>query len=522
VLLPSFPEDYGSEDQLIQDIRSFLDKWHEQRSKKERELDIAYVFTTWIYDLLSEVPYRRSIGRWGEGKTAWIDTVGSICYRPMYTAGCSSEASLRRTFDLWRGTALIDEADFSHSDLYAAVVKMLNVGFSKMHGYYRCCDENDASKVLSFYVYGPKLLATRESFKDTALESRCLTFPAFENITPKPLYRMDMFNKEALSLRNKLLLWRLKNYHIFKEKASKLEDVQLINELFKGVDVKSRIKQILTPLALISNELKDGIVNLAKELSEELKALDPEAEFEEEVKAAVISLKKRDQVEPLNVLNLYREGGSTFRIKVKDLAEVMLQADLKEEKINPGSLRGLTTKLGLFFRRIGIKVKQEDRGYNYAYIPEEWLNLPSDSGSKGSNVQHFKEEECFWGKCSYCGMEGTIEGSVDGYYVCGKCFEENTKKEEQEQKEPLGGTIKGSTTFNVQPSLASPPADLKSLEVPPNLDIEVQRLDPQDFVKTTCAYCNQDTTIVAYLGAWPICFDCLKQQLEEAKKRWQA
>jgi hypothetical protein len=163
---------------------------------------------------------------------------------------------------------------------------------------------------------------------------------------------MDMFSKEALSLRNKLLLWRLKNYHIFKDKASRLEDVQLINELFKGVDVKSRIKQILTPLALISNELKDGIVNLAKELSEELKALDPEAEFEEEVKAAVISLRRRDKVEPLNVLNLYREGGSTFRIKVKDSAEAMLQADLKEgEKINPGSLRGLTTKLGLFFRR---------------------------------------------------------------------------------------------------------------------------------------------------------------------------
>ncbi|MEM4204789.1 MAG: hypothetical protein QXS54_12025, partial [Candidatus Methanomethylicaceae archaeon] len=338
-------------------------------------------------------------------------------------------------FDLWRGTALIDEADFSHSDLFAVITKILNVGWSRDHGFYRCCDDKDPTKVLSFYVYGPKLLATRENFKDTALESRCLTFTAFENVELKPLYRMEKFKAQALKLRNKLTLWRFRNYHNFKSKVHELENTELLKELYEDVEVKSRIKQVLTPLTLISQELKDGIITLAKEVSEALNTTDPEVEFEGEIKQALQELmeKQPELITPLHELHSYSSPSegvnpsvtplhdshlysnppegvtSIFKVKIKDLAQTMLMQS--EGEIGGRALRGLATKLSLFFRSYGFKVRKEERNLSFVYIPEPWLHLkggtnkgvksvkgvkgvteaelkpPTNMGSKGSNVQ---------------------------------------------------------------------------------------------------------------------------------------
>jgi hypothetical protein len=285
VLLPSRVEEYGSDEQLFNDILTFLNHWHEQGDGWERVVDVLYVFQTWVYDVFPQIAYRRALGRWGSGKSAWLVTVGSVCYRPMILAGCDSEASLRRTFDLWRGTALIDEADFSNTSLYATMVKILNIGSSRETGWYRCCDENDPKKILSFYVFGPKLLATRSWFKDTALESRCLTFISMEGSGEAPMFRAEKFKEWAQSLRNRLLLWRFRNRERIRGEAAQLEKNGLFKEVFEN-GVEKRIAQIMLPFIILFKEkgIVDLIKNMAVQKTEELKSLDEEEWLDEELR----------------------------------------------------------------------------------------------------------------------------------------------------------------------------------------------------------------------------------------------
>jgi len=265
--------------------------------------------------------------------------VGSICYRPMILAGCDSEASLRRTFDLWRGTALIDEADFNNSSLYAYIVKILNIGFSRDTGWYRCCDENDPKKILSFSVYCPKLLVTRNRFKDLAIESRCLTFISIEGSGEVPLFRAERFKEWAQTLRNKLLLWRFRNYSRIKGEVGQLEKAGLFKKEFEN-GVEKRIAQITLPFLILFKDEKiaDGLKKMAIQKTEELKNIDEDRwiedglrnilrkifeeaekdgdEFKNRPMTGVEKIAEDDSVKVVNEVNVVKEAGKVVLIEV--------------------------------------------------------------------------------------------------------------------------------------------------------------------------------------------------------------
>jgi hypothetical protein len=129
-------------------------------------IDALYVILTYIADLIPICPYLRKYGKYGGGKSTFLKVVGELCYRAFHVPGCSTEAALEELLMRFGGTALIDESDFSRSDLYAPIMKILNIGHDRKLGWYNCCNENDSRKILSFYVYGSKILATRERWKD--------------------------------------------------------------------------------------------------------------------------------------------------------------------------------------------------------------------------------------------------------------------------------------------------------------------------------------------------------------------
>jgi hypothetical protein len=388
VLLPSKAEDYVDEKLLFQEVMNFLNYWHEQPNGFERILDVLYVFMSWIYDALPKLPYRRALGRWGSGKSAWLETVGSICYRPMVLAGCDSEASLRRTFDMWRGTALIDEADFNNSSLYASIVKILNIGFSRDAGWYRCCNDKDPKIIDSFYVYGAKLLATRGEFKDVALESRCLTFIARKGSGEAPLFRADKFKAEALSLRNKLLAWRFRNFQKIVKVMAVLEERGLFKSMFSE-KAEPRVAQIILPLCLMfeSEQLKANLKELVEKKTEEIKALDPEAWLEEEIpgmlkELAQAQLEKLEEEKPgysVSLVSQVSEPGrilspppteKTVAVRVKDVAEKLVG-----DELDGGELKSLAKKISKFIReRLGFTVKRSTGNYVYAYIPASFFS----------------------------------------------------------------------------------------------------------------------------------------------------
>lgn len=242
IKLPSALEDFRNEQELFQEIKSFIHKYLEV-SEEFENMASWYVMFTWVYDAFQEVPYLRAIGDYGTGKSRFLKTIGSLCYRPVFLNGSASVSAVFRIIDTAKGTLAFDEADFSRSDTTSEIIKILNSGFQTETPVLR--SEEKKGKKGKMYdpqpynVFGPKILATRKEFADAALESRCLTFSMQERTRKDiPSNLNEDFEVEVLAIRNKLLAFR---FH-------KLSQGVSLQELPEEIDIESRLRQIITPL----------------------------------------------------------------------------------------------------------------------------------------------------------------------------------------------------------------------------------------------------------------------------------
>src|SRR5437667_6734923 len=216
VLLPSAPEEYASEAELFTEIRDFIHRYVDVSPLYE-QIALYYVVLSWVYDRFNELPYLRLRGDPGSGKTRFLLTVGSLCYKPIFASGASTVSPLFRILDAFRGTLIIDEGDFRLSDERAEIVKILNNGNAK--GFPVLRSEVSGKKgefnPRAYAVFGPKPVATRGYFQDRALESRCITeeMNHYRLRGDVPINLPAEHKEEALHLRNKLLLFRFRNLH---------------------------------------------------------------------------------------------------------------------------------------------------------------------------------------------------------------------------------------------------------------------------------------------------------------------
>ena len=61
MLLPSEPRIYGSEAQLVADIRTFIHRYVDF-SKSFENVATHYILLSWLYDAFNELPYLRLRG----------------------------------------------------------------------------------------------------------------------------------------------------------------------------------------------------------------------------------------------------------------------------------------------------------------------------------------------------------------------------------------------------------------------------------------------------------------------------
>ncbi|MBE7498998.1 MAG: hypothetical protein HS113_01550 [Verrucomicrobiales bacterium] len=175
VLFPSAPQEYGSEDELLGDIQRFVHRYVDVSPLFEK-IAGYYALFSWLYDGFNELPYLRVRGDPGSGKTRFLLTVGSICYKPIFASGASTVSPLFRLLESFRGTLIIDESDFRFSDEKAEMVKILNNG--NVRGFPVLRSETSGRGEFNphaYHVFGPKILASRGDFDDRALESRFIT-----------------------------------------------------------------------------------------------------------------------------------------------------------------------------------------------------------------------------------------------------------------------------------------------------------------------------------------------------------
>ncbi|MCU0694327.1 MAG: toprim domain-containing protein, partial [Polyangiaceae bacterium] len=163
ILFPSEPVDYGSQKALLNDVRSFIHRWLDVDPFYE-QLASYYVMFTWLFDMFETLPYLRALGDYGTGKTRFIQTIGAVCYRPMFVSGASTASPIFRVMDMFKGTLVVDEADFAKSDAAVEIIKIVNVGYSRGGVVLRSekDEESDSYYPSAKDVFGPKILATRK------------------------------------------------------------------------------------------------------------------------------------------------------------------------------------------------------------------------------------------------------------------------------------------------------------------------------------------------------------------------
>ena len=246
VLLPSEPLEYGTVQNLIEGVRTYIHRYVDL-SEWFEQIATYYVLLSWIYDGFNELPYLRVRGDYGTGKTRFLLVVGSICYKPIFASGASTVAPIFHTLDRFRGTLVIDEADFRFSDEKADIVKIFNNGNVKGLPVLRVeVSPQKEFNPRAYDVFGPKLVASRNRYEDRALESRFISEEmGMQRVRPEvPINLPDAYRDEALLLRNKLLLYRLRNF------GARTPDESLIDRR-----VEPRLNQIFVPLlSTVSDE----------------------------------------------------------------------------------------------------------------------------------------------------------------------------------------------------------------------------------------------------------------------------
>lgn len=261
ILLPTYPEPYNTLKELVDVIDKFIYRYLDI-TDSYRKLATYYILLSWIYDCFETIPYLRAIGDYGTGKSRFQKVIGHLCYKPMFAGGATTPSPIFRIINLYRGTLIIDEADFRLSDAQSEIVKIFNCGYTTGVPVLRT--EGDKERMpVAYDVFCPKIIATRERFTDKALESRCLTEVMQGN--PRagiPIHLPKSFYNEALQIRNMLLLFRLKHYG----------QVEIKPELaIEGVE--ARVNQILLPLLSIieDQEVLEELKTFARQYGQQIK-----------------------------------------------------------------------------------------------------------------------------------------------------------------------------------------------------------------------------------------------------------
>ncbi len=242
VLFAAEPEEYGSQKELAEEVRIFIHRYVDLSDGFEA-IASYYVLFTWLHDGFNELPYLRVRGDYGTGKTRFLQTVGSICYRPIFASGASTLSPIFHMLDMFGGTLIVDEADFRYSDEKADMVKIFNNG--NVRGMPVLRSQITRSREFEprvFQVFGPKIVATRGRYDDRGLESRFLTeeMSGHSLRADIPINLPPAHEQEALALRNKLLMYRFRNWGRYQP-----------NEQLVDRSLEPRLNQVLVPLLSI-------------------------------------------------------------------------------------------------------------------------------------------------------------------------------------------------------------------------------------------------------------------------------
>jgi hypothetical protein len=268
VMLPIAPLEYGEPIDLYDAWIKWAQKYYDG-PEDHFKLMASYYLLSAVYDKCPALPEFNFRGPPQSGKTRGFEELRHTCYRGMRASGSLTHSAMFRATELWKGTLCINESDMRQSDATVDIIKYLNERYEKGGCVWRSNPDTFAPQC--FDSFGPTVLTSRQPFDDDALESRQIDLETRGRKKKKiPLNLPPAFFTEAQELRDKLLMFRFRNYQAF-ENDYTLE--------FDGIS--SRLNQILQPLASLSRNISD-------ELFEEIKGMAKSLQ-QQQVRAASLS-----------------------------------------------------------------------------------------------------------------------------------------------------------------------------------------------------------------------------------------
>lgn len=330
-------EEYETTEKLIKEIQEFFDKYFEAPDFFQRFLPYMVLFY-WVYDKFPFIPYLHFMGRTGTGKSTAMEVVGNICYKTIDVSGSITMSSIFRIATEWKGTLMLDEF-LPNGDAYAEMLSLLKSGVSD-RAVLRVEGEKQR-KVTPYLIKSPKLFTSEKPVLDAGLRSRVIEVRMNKNRKRLPLYRTGNFGNEAVSLRNKLLLWRLRN----------LNKINLDNILYGFKELQGfdgRVQQVITPIYYMADtEARKEIEEFAKQQQQET---------------------MKERLESLH--------GQVFEV-ILGFFDQALTPSLSQiaEKINPNLKYDLTEKkLGIIVRKeLGYEIRRAGLSGNSIVFENEEL-----------------------------------------------------------------------------------------------------------------------------------------------------
>ncbi|NNE66215.1 MAG: DUF3854 domain-containing protein [Pyrinomonadaceae bacterium] len=253
-------EEYGSDSELLAEISEYLSHFVDLKPLYLK-LAALYIVFTYIADKVMELSYINATGDLGSGKTRFGLVICLAARRGLALVNPTA-ANMFRIVDRFSPTLFLDEFNSKvNSDDTAAVIQILNAGFQQTAQIARQVRTADGNfKTELFNPYCPKIISSYKAIDSDAFRSRTIEIQMERTRRNDiPIRMTHKLLKESQKLRNKLTLWRLRNYSIDFE--SKLDNAE--TEL-RASGLSPRSIQINIPVyALMEDEeLKGEFIRL--------------------------------------------------------------------------------------------------------------------------------------------------------------------------------------------------------------------------------------------------------------------
>ncbi len=383
IYLPNDVAEYGTKNELIESIKTYVDKFVDLQPLY-LALVSYYILFTYLFDKVLELSYVNTTGDLGSGKSRLGMTIALASYRG-YMMVNPTAATLYRVVDRFSPTLFLDEFNSdANSDDTQAIIQVLNTGFSKLGSISRQVKDSEGNfRTETFNPYCPKIIGSYKASASDALKSRNIEIEmerSFRNDLPIRLTQ-DFLN-EAQALRNKLIKFRLNEFE--KDLEAKLDKAELD---LRRAGITPRSVQINIPLyALIDDaELKAEFVALLQDRDKiltESKKQSIDGEIVEAIHSFIFDIELDDDGNEIAEWKIKPQPKNLklcSKIPIPELTAKLNKSREDYKNLTPQYIGRKLTALGLRTKKNWSREDEEMRGKSALFFDYQRLKILFDN-----------------------------------------------------------------------------------------------------------------------------------------------